>query len=295
MDNLLSYRFEDNIVIIRGFVNLDRFPSQEELPEAINKLPTAAPEPILSEQDRQDIPTSPTCLPAIYNKIANQIRSPIQQAIDVFNKHHEEDNWELRSIRNDGCNHIIHSKKVLVSRQFAVQDHHHDSHGYRPDLISCFIGLRDNTRLQVFNEHEIVWNEFTYHRGDIFLMKSHKAHRGTNYADQITRLMNVIADDPGSSGTDQAWYQLLLKIQAVQWMALKGVPEAAAQQSTTKLTTQGEVERQRFAGAAQQAMAAVPSIRTMPVPPTGNPHLNALLAAMGILRGYVPPQPEQQQ
>ena len=107
--------------------------------------------------------------------------------------------------------------------------------------------------------------------------------------------MNIIADDPGSSGTDQAWYQLLLKIQAVQWMAIKGVPEAAAQQSTTKLTTQGEIERQRFAGAAQQALGAVPSIRTMPVPPTGNPHLNALLAAMGILRGYVPPQPEQQQ
>ena len=118
---------------------------------------------------------------------------------------------------------------------------------------------------------------------------------GTNYAEEITRLMNVIADDPGSSGTDQAWYRLLLKIQAVQWMAIKGVPEAAAQQSTTKLTTQGEIERQKFAGAAQQALGAVPGIRTMPVPPTGNPHLNALLAAMGILRGYVPPQPEQQQ
>lgn len=118
---------------------------------------------------------------------------------------------------------------------------------------------------------------------------------GTNYAEEITRLINLIADDPDGSGTDQYWRQLLLKCQAVQWMALKGIPEQGQQQSTTTLTPQGEVERQRFAGAAQQALAAVPGIRTMPVPPTGNPHLNALLAAMGILRGYVPPQEGQQQ
>jgi hypothetical protein len=201
MDNLLSYRFEDSIVIIRGFVNLDRFPSQEEISRAIDSLPTAAPEPILTEQDRQDIPTSPKLLPALYNKIANQIRSPIQRAIDRFNEHHEEDIWEPRSIRNDGCNHIIHSKKVPLSRQFAVQDHHHDSPGYRPDLISCFVGLRDNTRLQVFNEHELVWNEFTYHRGDIFLMRSHKAHRGTNYADQDNSKVFFYIDTPDMSCT----------------------------------------------------------------------------------------------
>lgn len=118
---------------------------------------------------------------------------------------------------------------------------------------------------------------------------------GTNYAEQITRLINLLADDPDGSGTEQYWRQLLLKCQAVQWMALKGIPEQGQQQSTTTLTPQGEVERQRFAGAAQQALAAVPGIRTMPVPPTGNPHLNALLAAMGILRGYVPPQEGQTQ
>jgi hypothetical protein len=201
MDNLLSYRFEDSVVIIRGFVNLDRFPSQEEISRAIDNLPTAAPESILTEKDRQDIPTSPKLLPALYNKIANQIRSPIQRAIDRFNEHHEEDIWEPRSIRNDGYNHIIHSKRVPVSRQFAVQDHHHDSHGYRPDLISCFVGLRDNTRLQVFNEHEIIWNEFTYHRGDIFLMRSHKAHRGTNYADQDNSKVFFYIDTPDMSRT----------------------------------------------------------------------------------------------
>ena len=201
MDNLLSYRFEDSIVIIRGFVNLDRFPSQEEISRAIDNLPTAAPEPILTERDRQDIPTSPKLLPALYNKIANQIRSPVQRAIDRFNEHHEEDIWEPRSIRNDGCNHIIHSKKVPVSRQFAVQDHHHDSPGYRPDLISCFVGLRNNTRLQVFKEHELIWNEFTYHRGDICLMRSHKAHRGTNYADQDNSKVFFYIDTPDMSCT----------------------------------------------------------------------------------------------
>ena len=120
------------------------------------------------------------------------------------------------------------------------------------------------------------------------------AKAGTNYADQITRYINAIADDPSGSGVQQSWYQLLLKLQAVQWMAIKGIPEAAPQQSTVKLTPQGEIERQRFGGAAQQALAAVPNIRTMPVPPTGNPHLNALLAAMGILRGYVPPAQGEQ-
>lgn len=117
---------------------------------------------------------------------------------------------------------------------------------------------------------------------------------GTNLAEQITRLINAIADDPGSSGTNQAWRNLLLKLQSVQWMALKGIPEQSAQGSGTTLTTQGEIERQRFAQAAQYALAAVPSIRTMPVPPTANPHLNALLAAMGILRGYQPPAQENQ-
>lgn len=120
------------------------------------------------------------------------------------------------------------------------------------------------------------------------------AKAGTNYAEEITRYMNAIADDPDGSGVSQAWYQLLLRLQAVQWMAIKGIPEATQQQSTVQLTPQGEVERQRFAGAAQQALAAVPNIRTMPVPPTGNPHLNALLAAMGILRGYVPPAQGEQ-
>jgi hypothetical protein len=90
---------------------------------------------------------------------------------------------------------------VPLSRQFAVQDHHHDSPGYRPDLISCFIGLRDNTRLQVFDEHELVWNEFTYHRGDIFLMRSHKAHRGTNYADQDNSKVFFYIDTPDMSCT----------------------------------------------------------------------------------------------
>lgn len=196
MDNLLSYRFEDSVVIIRGFLNLDRFPYQEEISRAINGLPTEAPETILKEQDRKDIPTSPTLLPAMYNKINNQIRSPIQRAIDRFNEHHEEDLWELRNIRNDGCNHIIHSKKVPSSRRFAVQHHHHDSFGYRPDLLSCFVGLRDNTRLQVFNEFDNTWNEFTYHRGDIFLMRSHKAHRGTCYDDQDNSKVFFYIDTP---------------------------------------------------------------------------------------------------
>jgi hypothetical protein len=96
MDNLLSYRFEDSVVIIRGFLNLDRFPYQEEISRAINGLPTEAPETILKEQDRKDIPTSPTLLPAMYNKINNQIRSPIQWAIDRFNEHHEEQHPERR-------------------------------------------------------------------------------------------------------------------------------------------------------------------------------------------------------
>lgn len=126
-------------------------------------------------------------------------------------------------------------------------------------------------------------------------ISAYDAKAGTTYADEITRYINAIADDPGGSGTQQYWYQLLLRLQAVQWMSIKGIPEATQQQSTVQLTPQGEVERQRFAGAAQQAMAAVPSIRTMPVPPTGNPHLNALLAAMGILRGYVPPAQGEQQ
>ena len=124
---------------------------------------------------------------------------------------------------------------------------------------------------------------------------SYDAKAGTTYSDEITRYINAIADDPGGSGTQQYWYQLLLRLQAVQWMSIKGIPEAAPQQSTVQLTPQGEIERQRFAGAAQQALAAVPSMRTMPVPPTGNPHLNALLAAMGMLRGYVPPAQGEQQ
>ena len=125
-------------------------------------------------------------------------------------------------------------------------------------------------------------------------ISQYDAKAGTTYADEITRYINAIADDPDGSGVEQNWYQLLLRLQAVQWMSIKGIPEAAPQQSTTQLTPQGEIERQRFAGAAQQALAAVPSIRTMPVPPTGNPHLNALLAAMGILRGYVPPAQGEQ-
>lgn len=125
-------------------------------------------------------------------------------------------------------------------------------------------------------------------------ISQYDAKAGTTYADEITRYINAIADDPDGSGVEQNWYQLLLRLQAVQWMSIKGIPEAAPQQSTTQLTPQGEIERQRFAGAAQQALSAVPSIRTMPVPPTGNPHLNALLAAMGILRGYVPPAQGEQ-
>jgi hypothetical protein len=62
--------------------------------------------------------------------------------------------------------------------------------------MSCFVGLRDNTRLQVYNEFENTWNEFSYHRGDIFLMRSHKAHRGTNYGDQDNSKVFFYIDTP---------------------------------------------------------------------------------------------------
>jgi hypothetical protein len=201
MDNLLFWRFPDNVVIIRGYLNLSRFYTQEQLSQKIDSLPQETPEKILEEQYRMDIPTSTKVLPQVYNAIKHHIRIPIQAAITRFNEYHSTDRCEKRTIRDDDQNHVIHSKRVPSHKQHDVQQHHLDSNGYRPDLISCFVGLRNNTRLQVYDEYSSKWKEFTYHRGDIFLMRAHKTHRGVNYADGDNSKVFFYIDTPDMAKT----------------------------------------------------------------------------------------------
>jgi hypothetical protein len=203
MDNLLFWRFPDNVVIIRGYLNLSRFYTQEQLSQKIDSLPQETPEKILEEKYRMDIPTSTTVLPQVYNAIKYHIRIPIQAAINRFNEYHSTDRCEKRTIRDDNQNHVIHSKRVPSHKQHDVQQHHLDANGYRPDLISCFVGLRNNTRLQVYDEYSSKWKEFTYHRGDIFLMRAHKTHRGVNYADGDNSKVFFYIDTPDMNETHE--------------------------------------------------------------------------------------------